>query len=957
MIFPSERKMCKNISRIKRLFKPIVAGAIVALSTSAYSQANCENHGYIEREDNFFAPNSDKPAGYEKVIGVTFYAYGSDRSQAQANQEASQLRCLLNQPGYDRDGNFGSVRDYFMRVSGGKFDFRSYVIPVRLPKRMEDYQEAAYKKKNVYDFDFSGNSLDGIAFKNIGPTNDFIVKVLAQSSARQFFEDMKAGANGTLPLTEKIQKVKVPRLPIQKIEDAQELGVGPDLDLYVNHYRSISIVFEGKIHEDTQHIDGLWPSAKPYSLNDQGDESNLVRLSTSPQQALQRETAVGSVHIQAFNVYSETAPTIGTMVHEKGHQLFQWKDLYEFNKRGEGIGQHSLMGSNFQKVPQWPNPYYRDQLGWGEIYDISEFPTGALPPGFSFSLSANSGTAWKYCNPRSYTNECFYIEARKKQRADDPIPSEGLIIWHTEDSEQADADINSFPVTFDFAGMPELDHQKYLHNAISVVQADNNYDLDRRVNEGDAGDAFGAHTGAFEFSDNTLPSARWWDGSRSGFNITNISAPNSSGSVFFEFGERPSYPIYYAGLVGVTLNSPIQSNNAGKRTTVDFTLEAGYEIEAIHVNGVPLNDGGFTNNALSFWMPSEEVDVVFFTKRVGESVKYKSIYFYTQPGANIIAYTKNGPVSIGLDNYKRYPANKHLGYPCEEKAVLNCNESDDRTHLVRAFRVVASEGYNIENVNVTQRRNPSITQQSPLYSIPFHDSNLAFNYWKIFARARPIKNFYCDGSVPEWDPVNIDGDDTNNYIYKRIGTTVRHNDVIYRNMIMNNPTVYRVESDSPNEITPGTPESRHSWLPIAHCDASPQAEVDCSASDVIDIMYHSWGDATFGASNGLKVRYMGNLYELDVQKPSGYNQQAGSLPGSFHLEHTRFASEGLSQYFMGEDIDMLQSLHLFSLVDPIVRAGLVDVIEMPYFETRSDWKLIGRCRSGTDPFPPFNPTF
>ena len=61
------------------------------------------------------------------------------------------------------------------------------------------------------------------------------------------------------------------------------------------------------------------------------------------------------------------------------------------------------------------------------------------------------------------------------------------------------------------------------HSECSLEQADNRFDLENGNNAGDSEDLFGApdHT---QFSDSTSPDSKWWDGSNSGLNITQISA-------------------------------------------------------------------------------------------------------------------------------------------------------------------------------------------------------------------------------------------------------------------------------------------------------------------------------------------------------------------------------------------------------------------------------------------------
>lgn len=56
------------------------------------------------------------------------------------------------------------------------------------------------------------------------------------------------------------------------------------------------------------------------------------------------------------------------------------------------------------------------------------------------------------------------------------------------------------------------------------MQADNRFDLERRANQGDVSDLYGAPS-ATTFGSATAPSSRWWNGGKSGLEIESISAP------------------------------------------------------------------------------------------------------------------------------------------------------------------------------------------------------------------------------------------------------------------------------------------------------------------------------------------------------------------------------------------------------------------------------------------------
>jgi hypothetical protein len=66
-----------------------------------------------------------------------------------------------------------------------------------------------------------------------------------------------------------------------------------------------------------------------------------------------------------------------------------------------------------------------------------------------------------------------------------------------------------------------------LHYECSLEQADGNFDLELKVNTGDAGDLFGGPS-APAFGAATTPNSHWWDGKESGLEFVTISAAGPS---------------------------------------------------------------------------------------------------------------------------------------------------------------------------------------------------------------------------------------------------------------------------------------------------------------------------------------------------------------------------------------------------------------------------------------------
>jgi M6 family metalloprotease-like protein len=194
-------------------------------------------------------------------------------------------------------------------------------------------------------------------------------------------------------------------------------------------------------------------------------------------------------------------PNIGTFVHENGHMVMGWPDLYSYESptHSNGVGGWCVMNSNNAANPQQPNAYLRDLAGWIAVTAITDASSGVL------GMPSNAYQAFKYSRN---AKESFYIEARKRTSAavdsrNTAIPGSGLLIWHVHtDGKNIDRS-KGFPL-------------------ISLVQADGRNDLEKKTNSGDAADPFRSRNNA-AFNKTTTPAAVYYDGSLSNIDISEIS--------------------------------------------------------------------------------------------------------------------------------------------------------------------------------------------------------------------------------------------------------------------------------------------------------------------------------------------------------------------------------------------------------------------------------------------------
>lgn len=190
--------------------------------------------------------------------------------------------------------------------------------------------------------------------------------------------------------------------------------------------------------------------------------------------------------------------TLRTFCHENGHMICSFKDLYDYGGESAGVGHYCLMcyGGN-NKNPVQIGAYMKNDAGWAtKLINIT--------PGTTASLNATGNEFYIYSRNSS---EYFIIENRQKNGRDTFLPDAGLAIWHVDESASNNNEQMS----------PSM------HYECSLEQADNRFDLEGNANGGDTEDLFSAPDKT-SFSDTTSPNAKWWDGSDSGLNISQISA-------------------------------------------------------------------------------------------------------------------------------------------------------------------------------------------------------------------------------------------------------------------------------------------------------------------------------------------------------------------------------------------------------------------------------------------------
>lgn len=332
----------------------------------------------------------------------------------------SEVDHFCNQPGYAGNGNKGSVRDYFLDNSKGKFKYSNIVTAYYTAKNPR-----AYYTNPQIEFGTRAREL--------------IVEALADLKAKGF--------------------------------DATRLSADGDGYVY-----AVNVFYAGaRVNNWSQ---GLWPHswalASPFGLAP-GRLANDYQI-----------TDMGD------------GLALATFCHENGHMVADYPDLYDYGYESKGAGNYCLMGygGDDEKNPVQIGAYLKYKSGWA---------SRAAPVTSGAQATVAAGDNDFLLHAKSQT-EYFIIENRQQAGRDQSLPSAGLAIWHVDELGSNDNQ--------------EMTAAK--HYECSLEQADKRFDLERNANYGDAADLFSrANNG--RFGDATEPSSKWWDGTASGLDISDIS--------------------------------------------------------------------------------------------------------------------------------------------------------------------------------------------------------------------------------------------------------------------------------------------------------------------------------------------------------------------------------------------------------------------------------------------------
>ena len=238
-----------------------------------------------------------------------------------------------------------------------------------------------------------------------------------------------------------------------------------------------------------------------------------------------------SVISQDKSVYLD----VSTLCHENGHMACDFPDLYAYDGQGEGVGKYSLMSAN-TAIPQNIDPYLRMHAGW---LTPTELPKDGEE--HTYTVTTDKNSVYKFTNPNN-AKEYYLIENRQQKGSDALLPSHGIFIWRCNEDGSNTYSSKTYTEGEYLQGFADGVYRRDYE--ASVEQADGQYELERGKNRG--GECDGWYSGnakmPSEFNDDSIPTARWKDASKSNLRIYNISASGDTMTFTYKYGGTPEPP-------------------------------------------------------------------------------------------------------------------------------------------------------------------------------------------------------------------------------------------------------------------------------------------------------------------------------------------------------------------------------------------------------------------------------
>jgi M6 family metalloprotease-like protein len=192
--------------------------------------------------------------------------------------------------------------------------------------------------------------------------------------------------------------------------------------------------------------------------------------------------------------------SIYVFVHESGHMIFGWPDLYWY-------GDYCTMGNRANDLnPVAINDFYRADQGWIPFVDVTSEDV-------SLETTKPGEVCYRYKNPARPNQEGLVWSYVRNTGRNKVLKGSGLLMQHYDFSIEGNSSSNKLGL-------------RIVHASAAGKSTDNV--SDQWPSPGSTANTFFNYSAYPEFSDDKYPAIRWYNGSKTGLKITDIGTPGET---------------------------------------------------------------------------------------------------------------------------------------------------------------------------------------------------------------------------------------------------------------------------------------------------------------------------------------------------------------------------------------------------------------------------------------------
>ncbi len=192
--------------------------------------------------------------------------------------------------------------------------------------------------------------------------------------------------------------------------------------------------------------------------------------------------------------------SIYVFVHESGHMIFGWPDLYWY-------GDYCTMGNRANDLnPVVINDFFRADQGWIPFVDVTSDDV-------SLETTKPGEVCYRYKNPARPNQEGLVWSYVRNTGRNKVLNGSGLLMQHYDFSIGANSSADKLGL-------------RIVHASAAGKSSDNV--TEQWPSPGSTANTFFKYNAYPEFSDEKYPAIRWYNGSKTGLKITDIGTPGET---------------------------------------------------------------------------------------------------------------------------------------------------------------------------------------------------------------------------------------------------------------------------------------------------------------------------------------------------------------------------------------------------------------------------------------------